>query len=134
MENLYQKSLNLRKFHMILVEALFLNSACRLSKLSGQLSGKRLLSNFLFSMEWNNRYWRLDPCLNCRANVWNRDWVFTKQSRGRHRYSCFYCGTDVYPGGAINEALGGNILPEAPDVGALTNASEELNTTVGGKN
>lgn len=77
----------------------------------------------LFSADWNWRFYRLDECV-CGRNVWRKDWDFHKSSRGRDRYSCFYCGRDVYPGGAVSAALAG--------VGASSIAPDELSLTDGG--
>ena len=83
----------------------------------------------LFSVDWNWRFWRLDPCANCGKNTWRRDWVFAKKTRGRARYECFYCGNDLYPGGAVNQTLEAAIRGNGTELGASSSGSGGRNIT-----
>lgn len=46
------------------------------------------------------------PCGNCNANTWHKDLIVDLKTRGRRsRFSCVYCGEDVWPGGALRPSL-----------------------------
>ena len=89
--------------------------------------------NPLFSCDWNTTFYRLDPCPKCSANTWKKDWIFSKRSRHRDRYSCFVCGYDQFTG--TPAALSYTSWPtpgDEPGIGALDIIPEPRNTTSDG--
>lgn len=63
-------------------------------------------TNMELSLSGDLLFFDILPCSNCKGNVWEHDWVFWAQSgKKRHRYECFYCGQDYYPGGPVNYLL-----------------------------
>lgn len=37
-------------------------------------------------------FYSIGPCPNCRENVWSKDFM----AKRLKRYSCFYCGEDIF--------------------------------------
>ena len=39
-------------------------------------------------------------CSNCGANTWHKDLIVELRTNGKRvRFSCIYCGHDIWPGG-----------------------------------